>query len=63
MHEVFHTLMQSRGFYYLFGVMVVAFIVFTTAARHPEPTCSRCRQVNRPNARYCAHCGQPLFDS
>ncbi len=60
MFESMDVLLQSRGTYYVIGVFVVALAVFATAARSPTPRCSRCHEVNRPMARFCAHCGQPL---
>jgi len=35
-------------------------VLFTTAAKSPNRPCPRCRTVNRPMARYCAHCGHQL---
>ncbi|MEE9296063.1 MAG: hypothetical protein V3W34_14030 [Phycisphaerae bacterium] len=61
MRDIFYVFMQSRGFYYLLGAMVVAVVIFTTSGKRPERCCPRCRQLSRPNARYCAHCGQQLF--
>jgi hypothetical protein len=52
--------MLDRGTYYLIGAFIVAVVVFVTAARRPNPQCKRCREHNRPNAKYCAYCGQRL---
>lgn len=51
---------RSRGFYYLLGAMVVAVVIFTTSSTRPEHRCSSCQQPARPNATFCAHCGQQL---
>ena len=61
MLETIDILMRTRGAYYMLGACVVAIVVFTTAAKQPERRCRRCRELNRPMARYCAHCGQALF--
>lgn len=53
-------LMLSRSSYYLLGVFVVVFVIFTTAAKRPGRRCRRCQEVNRPMARFCAQCGKPL---
>ena len=63
MFGFFETLLWSRGFYYLLGVFVVVFALFATAAKSPTPRCPRCKTVNRPMARFCAHCGNPLGKS
>ncbi len=56
-------LLHSRIVFYLLGVLIVVLILFTTAARSPRRQCPRCQAVNRPNARYCAFCGQKLVKS
>ncbi len=63
MFDPLDLLMFSRSSYYLLGVFVVAFVIFTTAAKRPSPRCPRCREINRPMACYCAHCGQSLGKS
>ena len=60
MLETIDILMNTRVLYYGIGVFVVLLVVFTTAAKKPNPHCPRCKEINRPMARYCAHCGQPL---
>jgi hypothetical protein len=54
------SLLATRSGSFLFGAIVVAIVVFTTAAKSPAPRCRRCREFNRPNARFCAHCGRRL---
>lgn len=63
MFSLFEMLLYSRGLHYLLGVFVVVFVLFATAARSPTPRCRRCKNVNRPMARYCSHCGNPLIKS
>ncbi len=41
-------------------VVVVAFLIAMVAARRPHRRCNRCHLINRPPARYCAHCGARL---
>ncbi len=53
-------MLASRGSAYMFGALIVATVVFTTSARKPTPRCRNCREINRPNARFCAHCGHRL---
>lgn len=60
MWDVADILAMRSGVYYLLGVFVVTLVVFITAARNPNPRCKRCREVNRPMAKFCAHCGQRL---
>ena len=51
---------QSQLVYYALGVIVVTLVIFSTSARTPNPQCPRCQKINRPMARYCAHCGRKL---
>jgi len=45
----------------LICVLFVAVIVFLgTCARKTARRCPRCKELNRPHARFCAHCGQRL---
>ncbi len=45
----------------LLAVAIVAVIVFfATASRRPSRRCSRCREINREQAVYCAQCGVRL---
>ena len=60
MFEIIESLMHSRIMFYGVGVGVVLLVLFTTAARSPSPQCPRCREINRPMARFCAHCGHKL---
>lgn len=53
-------LMFSRGAFYLLGVIVVCLVIFTTAAKSPRQQCPHCREINRPDARFCAQCGHKL---
>ncbi len=62
MFELVEMLLRSRGAL-LVIVFVIVLVVFTTGGRRPSPRCPRCQDVNRPMARYCAHCGQQLFKS
>lgn len=62
---MFHALAAAGFFYYdgfgfvcLGGVVVFAVLIsllFRTSRR-----CTHCQELNRPEARYCAQCGQPL---
>lgn len=60
MFEFLNSFLHSRAGYYLIGAAVVLLIVFTTAAKSPNPRCPRCGEFNRPMARFCAHCGNSL---
>jgi len=57
----------SFGFFGPFdnGPMVCVFFVVAvffgmSLLRRPHRRCPRCQQLNRPPARYCAHCGTRL---
>lgn len=63
MFEIIDILRTSRGFYYAVGVGVVLLVLFATAAKSPSPQCPRCKEINRPMAIYCAHCGNRLDKS
>ena len=39
---------------------VVAAFLALGLARKPHRRCARCQTLNRPPARYCAHCGARL---
>ncbi len=41
-------------------VVVAALVMAMAAARRPHRRCNRCHLINRPPARYCAHCGARL---
>ncbi len=42
-------------------ILVVAVIAFlATCTRRSSRQCRRCKEINRPYARFCAHCGQRL---
>ncbi len=60
--EMRNLLAFSRGTFYLLGAFVVTLAVFTTAARNPTPQCPKCKERNRPMARFCAHCGHRLTE-
>ncbi|MHC4063098.1 MAG: zinc-ribbon domain-containing protein [Planctomycetota bacterium] len=40
--------------------VVVGVFVVLGLARKPHRRCPRCQTLNRPPARYCAHCGARL---
>ena len=63
MVRFFESVLHSGTMLYVLGAVVVALVLFATAAKSPNPQCPRCKEVNRPMARYCAHCGNPLFKS
>ena len=45
----------------LLAVAIVAVVVFfATASRQPSRRCTRCREINREQAVYCAQCGMRL---
>ena len=45
----------------LLAVAIVAVVVFfATASRRPSRRCTRCREINREQAVYCAQCGTRL---
>jgi len=47
--------------HHLFTVAIVAVIVFlATSSRRPSRRCTRCREINREQAVYCAQCGTRL---
>jgi len=45
---------------FLCVVFVVASFVAVGLCRRPNRACPRCHTINRPPARYCAHCGARL---
>jgi len=45
----------------LLAVAIVALVVFfATSSRRPSRRCTRCREINREQAVYCAQCGVRL---
>lgn len=38
----------------------ISILVGSYAAASAGPSCTRCRHVNRREAKFCAHCGTPL---
>lgn len=44
----------------LLVAIVIAFVLWVTSARKPGRRCSRCQELNRDHADYCAQCGQKL---
>ena len=45
---------------FLAVAIVAAVVVLATASRRPSRRCTRCREINREQAVYCAQCGTRL---
>ena len=42
------------------AMMAVGIGILARACREAGPQCTRCKEVNRKAAKFCARCGQPL---
>jgi len=40
--------------------VVVVLVLWVTSARKPGRRCTRCQELNRDHAQYCAQCGGKL---
>lgn len=56
-------LLASRGGDVACFVLVIGAALLAISCRRTDLRCSRCQEINRPQARFCAHCGQPLHPS
>lgn len=50
--------LDGRQVFFICLIAVIAFLA--TASRRTGRVCTRCREHNRPQAVYCAQCGQRL---
>ena len=49
-----------RGGNFVCVAFVVVLVVLATSTRRSARRCSRCHEINRPHANFCAQCGAKL---